>query len=87
MVSCIFLETVSCSTVPFLVMPFHAEATLTGIIVKELKWIAFLPKMNGVIPISIAVFPDDMWMPEEESTLFFINEIRSHTANLTILLY
>ena len=51
-------------------MPYHAEATLTGIIMKELKWIYFLPKMQSVIPISIAVFPDDMWMPEEQSTFF-----------------
>ena len=54
-------------------MPYHAEATLTGTIMKELNWIGFFPKADGVIPISIAVFPDDMWMPEEESTFSLIN--------------
>ena len=40
---------------------YHAEATLVGYISNDLNWIRFDPQLSTVVPITIAVFPDDKW--------------------------
>ena len=48
-------------------MSFHAEVTMTGKITADMNWISFIPgDDNKVIPITIAVFPNNKWNLETD---------------------
>ncbi|KAL5962388.1 hypothetical protein TSMEX_009882 [Taenia solium] len=72
------------------VRPYHAVVTLTGRISKELNWIKFTPKKEHVIPISVAVFPNNVWgLPTKDGLLpdpdqpFFIDALYLSQVSLT----
>ncbi|KAL5105008.1 hypothetical protein TcWFU_008522 [Taenia crassiceps] len=69
--------------------PYHAVVTLKGKTLKELRWVKFVPKRQNVIPISIAVFVNNVWLNSTEDGLipdpkqpFFVSALNRTKVSL-----